>query len=67
MLKFCNMQNRGIFVEKREGKDPWTDKGVPGDWITELKIGDLGATRSLEEDEVLIKVKVRPLRMIVFF
>ncbi|CAG5082165.1 Oidioi.mRNA.OKI2018_I69.PAR.g10048.t1.cds, partial [Oikopleura dioica] len=51
------MQNRGIFVENREGKDPWTDKGVPGDWITELKIGDLGATRSLEEDEVLIKVK----------
>ena len=52
------MQNRGIFVENREGKDPWTDKGVPGDWITELKIGDLGPTRALEEDEVLIKVKV---------
>ena len=53
------MLNKGILVEKKEGLDPWTHQPKKGDYVTNLKLADIGKTRTLEADEVLIKVKVR--------
>jgi hypothetical protein len=53
------MLNKGILVEKKKGLDPWTHQPKLGDYVTNLKLTDIGKTRTLETDEVLIKVKVR--------
>ena len=53
------MQNRGILVEKKDGVDPWTHEPKAGDYVTDLKLTDVGKTRALQPDEVLIKVKVK--------